>query len=185
MVRLGFGVDIVGYSVRTAPAKDEVQQRLATMLRQVLDELGLGVEQTDRQDAGDATKVFLPPEVELHRVLPKLLLGWRDHLRRDHQRYRDPIRLRLAVGVGPVGLAALGFGGNTVVEVSRLLDCDVLRHAAVDHPHAPLVALVSNQLYQWVVGEGYHGLDPAWFQQVQVAAKQFSAVAWLWVPDGE
>lgn len=182
-VRVGFAVDVVGYSARTAVAKDDAQRRVADMLGEVLATLRIGIEETDRQDAGDATKVFLPADVELHRALPALLAGWREQLARDNRRYRDPLRLRLAVGVGPVGLAALGFGGNTIVEVSRLLDSDVLRQAAARHPETKLVALISNELHKWVVSEGHDGLDPARFARVEVRVKDFADVAWLWVAD--
>jgi hypothetical protein len=61
-------------------------------------------EETDRQDAGDATKVFLPHDVEIHRALAALFSRWREHLARDNQRHSEQIRLRLAVDIGPVGL---------------------------------------------------------------------------------
>jgi hypothetical protein len=79
-------------------------------------------------------------------------------------------------------LAALGFGGNTIIEVSRLLDSDTIRQAVADHPDRDLVVLVSDQLYRWVVGEGHPGLDDIRFDQVHVSAKKFTATAWLWAP---
>ena len=182
-VRLGFAIDVVGYSARPAWAKAEVQRRLADMLREVLADMNIGLEETDRQDAGDATKVFLPHDVEIHRALAALLSGWREHLARDNQRHDDQIRLRLAVGIGPVGLTALGFGGDTIVEMMRLLDSAALRQAAADHPNAILVAFVANQLYQWVIGAGYAGFDGFQFQPVEVTAKDYTGTAWLWVAE--
>jgi hypothetical protein len=180
-LRLGFGVDIVGYGARPAPAKDEAQRRLAGMLREVLADMRIGLEETDRQDAGDATKVFLPHDVEIHRALAALLSGWRTYLARDNQRYRDQIRLRFAADLGPVGLAALGFGGETIVKISRLLDSAALRAAAAEHPHAMLVALLSDDLYRMVVAPGYDGFEGFQFQKVEVTTKDFSAPAWLWI----
>jgi hypothetical protein len=40
---------------------------------------------------------------------------------------------------------------------------------------------VSEELYSWVIGEGYDGLDPAEFRHVDVHVKDFDKSAWLWV----
>src|SRR5207248_10668777 len=44
---------------------------------------------------------------------------------------------------------------------------------------ADLGVLVSNQLYEWVVGEGHSGLAPARFRRVHVKVRDSSATAWL------
>jgi CASPASE and TPR Repeat-associated protein len=180
-IRMGFGLDIVGYSQRSSPLKEDAQRRLAELVRAALADVDVAPDETDHQGTGDGMNVFLPQRVEVHRVLPRLLTSCRERLAADNQRFRDRLRVRMAVGVGPVGLAALGFGGRTVVEVSRLVDSDVLREAAAGHPDADLVILVSDQLYQWVFGEGYAGPDATRFARVSASAKDFSATAWLWV----
>jgi hypothetical protein len=180
-IRMGFGVDVVGYSTRPTPLKDEVQRRLTELLPEVLGDLGLGPAQVDQQDTGDGMNVFLPATVEVHRALPGLLHSWRDRLARDNGRCRDRLRLRLAAVVGPVGWAPLGFTGATVVELSRLLDSDVLRGAVVAHPGADLVVLVSHQLHAYVVGEGHPGLDANRFRRHVVNVRTYSGDAWLWI----
>ncbi|MFF3935187.1 CATRA conflict system CASPASE/TPR repeat-associated protein [Streptomyces phaeofaciens] len=182
-LRVGFAVDVERYSSRTSPQKLGVQQRLAALTEEVLDDLGHRMEETDHQGTGDGINVFLPARAEPHRVLPGLLTSWRDRLAADNARFRDRMRLRLATGVGPVGLAALGFSGATIVEVSRMLDSAVLRGALVEHLHADLAVLVSDQLYAYVVGEGYPGLDAAQFVPCAVEVKDFRRPAWLWVPE--
>lgn len=180
--RMGFAVDIERYSSRTSPEKTSVQDRLAALVREVLDDLHCPLERTDRQETGDGMNVFLPGDVELHRALPRLLVSWHEHLAADNARFRDRMRLRLSTAFGPVGLAALGFSGATIVEVSRLLNSDVLRDALTDHPEADLAVLVSDQLYEYVVGEGYPGLDARHFERCPVKVKEFQAQAWLWIP---
>jgi hypothetical protein len=181
-IKMGFGVDIVDYSRRSSPDRDDAQQRLATMIRNVLNtELTIRLDDVDHQATGDGMNVFLPQTIEMHQALPRLLRSWREHLARDNQRYRDRLRLRVAFAVGPTGVAPLGFAGNTIVEVHRLLNSDVLRQAIIDHPDVDLAVLVSDQLHRWVVGEGYPGLDRAQFQRVKARVKDFSAPAWLWV----
>lgn len=179
-VRMGFGVDIVGYSTRTAPQQNDVQHRLASLVCRVLDKLDLRLEQTDRQPNGDGMIVFLPATVELHRALPTLIQAWTELLAADNQRFQDRLRLRLATVVGPTGLAALGLSGRTPIEVARLLDSDVLRHALQEHPHIDLAMLISDQLHQYVIDEGHPGLDATQLQRHLIEIKEYHKHAWLW-----
>ncbi|MEW2117785.1 CATRA conflict system CASPASE/TPR repeat-associated protein [Streptomyces sp. NPDC005474] len=181
--RMGFAVDIVGYSSRTSPDKSAAQERIATLVREVLDDLHCLLESTDRQETGDGMNVFLPVDLELHRALPRLLLSFHERLSVDNARFRDRMRLRMSTAFGPVGLAALGFAGSTIVEVSRLLNSEVLRDALTDHPAADLAVLVSDQLYEYVVGEGYPGLDAWHFERRLIEVKEYRAYAWLWIPE--
>jgi hypothetical protein len=180
---MGFAVDIVNYSFRSSPAKKDLQQRLADLVDGVLDDLGIRVPDTDHEGTGDGMNVFLPETAEVHRALPVLLRSCGDRLAQDNARFRDRMRLRLATAVGPTGLAALGFSGKTVVDMIRLLNSEVLRRSALDNPGADLVALISDQLYSYVIDEGYPGLDPARLQRRLVTVKEFSGYAWLWVGD--
>ncbi|WP_436760168.1 hypothetical protein [Streptosporangium sp. V21-05] len=180
LVRMGFAVDIVGYSGRSSPQKKELQERLVTIFTQMMDELGLDPTATDRQDTGDGMNVFLPQAVELHTMLPHLLHAWRDRLAQDNRRCLDHMRLRMAVVLGPVGMAALGYSGSTIVEVSRMLDSDPLRQAVRDHPQADLAVLVSDLLHRYTVREGHPALDPFDFTPCHVSNKGFTTNAWLW-----
>ncbi|WP_108999157.1 CATRA conflict system CASPASE/TPR repeat-associated protein [Streptomyces rishiriensis] len=181
-LRMGFAVDIEGYSRRTSPEQSDLQVRLGRLVQQALGGLGISLEETDHQGTGDGMNVFLPAEVELHRALPHVLRSWRDHLEADNRRFRDRMRLRLATVVGPVGIAALGYSGSTIVKVSRMLDSTVLRTALRDNPHVDYAALVSEPLHEYVVGEGHPGLDPQGFRRVLVESKEYEAHAWLWLP---
>lgn len=159
-----------------------MQERLAALVREVLDDMGYRLEETDHQDTGDGMNVFLPVDAELHRSLPQLLLSWQTRLGADNDRYRDRMRLRMSTAFGPVGIAALGFAGSTIVDVSRLLNSAVLRGALTEHPDIDLAVLVSEQLYAYVVGEGYPGLDARHFERRLVEVKEFRQPAWLWIP---
>jgi class 3 adenylate cyclase len=154
MIRMGLGVDVVGYSARSAPMKADLHQRLATLVRDILGDLDLSLTETDHKGTGDGIDVFLPPTTEIHCALPHLLRAWQEPLVLDNQRFRDRMRLLMATVVGPVGLAATGFSEDTIVEVGRLLTSSVL---AKQHPDADLAVLVSDQLYQYVIGAGHPG----------------------------
>jgi hypothetical protein len=178
---MGLCVDIVGYSARSTPLRNDAQHRISALVQEVLGDLLLRLAQTDWQSTGDGMSVVLPATVELHHALPVLLRSWQERLARDNQRFRDRLRLRMAVGVGPVSPAPLGSADSTIIELSRLVDSDVLRQAVLDHPYSDLVVLVSGRLYSDVVGEGYPGLDAGQFQRRFVQVKQYAADAWLWI----
>jgi hypothetical protein len=184
--RVGFGIDVVGYSKRSTPGQSAVQDRVAGMIARVLDGVGLALPDTDHQPAGDGIMVVLPGRIPAHQVLSGLLHGWQEQVVADNAGHpEDPIRLRLAASAGPFTPAELGFSGNTIIEIGRLLDSAVLRAAVVDNPEAPLVALVSDRLHSDVVGEGYPGLDPEEFADRPVQVKGYSRQAWLWLGGAE
>ena len=90
--------------------------------------------------------------------------------------------MRMSVGVGPIGVAALGFAGDTPVEIARLLDSELLRQAVIDHPESDLVVLISDQLHQWAIVAWRSGaMVPAEFSRVRVVARGFDEDAWLWI----
>jgi hypothetical protein len=65
------------------------------------------------------------------------------------------MRLRMAVGVGLVLVAATGFAGTMIVDINRLVDSSPLRDAVRDHPDSDVVVLVSQQLHASLVRPGY------------------------------
>jgi hypothetical protein len=87
----------------------------------------------------------------------------------------------MALVVGPVGITHLGFSGNTAIECGRLLDSAVLRTAVTDHQPSDIVALISDHLHSYVIGEGRSGVDRSEFRQCEVQAKEYVRPAWLWV----
>jgi hypothetical protein len=175
--RLGFVVDIVGFGHRNAEGKADLQHRLAELVNRVVADLGVDVREVRSSDAGDARLVFLPVGVDSSRVLPTMLAALAERLGRDNRRFQERMRLRMAVGAGLVGDGPLGFTGEFVVDVHRLVDSAVLREAVRDNPEADLVILVSQALHDDVIRPGY--LDPGDFTRVEVTAKEFKASAWL------
>lgn len=175
--RLGFVVDIIGFGHRGAEDKEELQRRLDALVGRVLADLGIARVDTDSDVAGDSTVVFLPVGAASPDILPRMISAMAERLGRDNQRYRDRMRLRMAVGSGLVGTGPLGFTGELVVDLHRLVDSVVLRQAIRDHERTDLALLVTHTLHDEVIRPGY--LDKEDFTEVVVAAKEFEAAAWL------
>ncbi|WP_158854084.1 CATRA conflict system CASPASE/TPR repeat-associated protein [Saccharothrix deserti] len=178
--RMGFMLDVVDYGSRSTPAEERVQERLAVLVKDAVTDLGLDFADADHQGAGDGLLVFLPDHVDVQRALPSLLNGMARRVADDNAVHRDRIRLRMAADVGPVGLAALGFGGKVTLTIGRLLDSRPLRAAVVERPGADLVVMLSDRLHEYVVGEGVLGLDPDEFEPAEIAVKTFTGRGWLW-----
>ncbi|PSL52111.1 class 3 adenylate cyclase [Saccharothrix carnea] len=178
--RMGFMVDVVDYSGRTTPDEERIQGRVAEVVRDVVADLGLDFADADHQGTGDGLLVFLPDHVDVQRALPSLLNGMARRVAEDNAVHRDRVRLRMAADVGPVGLAALGFGGKVALTIGRLLDSAPLRAAIAGSPETDLAVVLSDRLHEYVVGEGTPGLDPDDFEPVDVVVKAFAGRGWLW-----
>ncbi|CAM4438704.1 CATRA conflict system CASPASE/TPR repeat-associated protein [Nocardia ninae] len=180
-LRLGFAVDIAGYSRRSAPAQNDVQRRLAALVREVVRALGLELAETDREGTGDGMKVFLPLTTEIPNALPTLMRAWHELIVIDNRRSPDRMRLRASAAVGMFGPGDIGFTGETVIEIIRLLDSQPLYQALADNPDSDLEFMISGWLHEVVVEPEYPLLESFRFERRRVQTKNYDKDGWLWV----
>lgn len=162
--RLGFVVEIIGFGHRDAREKEDLRLRVDALVSRVVADLGVPRAHAETEAAGDTTLVFLPPGVPAAHVLPRMISAVVERLSRDNQRYRDRMRLRMAVAAGPPG---------STDELYRLVDSRVLRQAISDNEQANLALLVTPELLR--SGE----LDRADFAEVEVRSRDVVVPAWL------
>jgi hypothetical protein len=184
-LQMGFVVDVVGYSRRSAPAQESVQRRLARLVESVLVDTGLELGDLDRQWAGDGVTVFLPSESDPTTVVPGLVESMSVRLTSDNERHTDRIRLRMAVGVGITAPGAAGFAGPMIIEINRLVDSAPLRAAMDGRPQADLGVLLSDRIHGHIVEPGYPVDLADQLRAVHVTVKEFDQRAWLWVPGSD
>lgn len=194
-LRMGFVLDIAGYGKRPVPDRDAVQERLRGLVVTALGDCGLALGEgtlghqpglghqwtVDHQWTGDGINGILPPDVDPPAVLSALIRSLTAGLWADNARHADRIRLRMAVGVGISERSTAGFGGPLIVDISRLVDSEGLRAALTAAPAADIAVALSDQAYALIVKPGYPGIPPGQFTQANVAAKEFSGAAWIWV----
>jgi hypothetical protein len=89
------------------------------------------------------------------------------------------LRLRMAVHHGSAAPAAMGYSGQGVVVVSRLLDSAPLRQAL---DGADLAVMLSAAVYDDVVLNGHTSLRPEQCTPVLVMVKELQTKAYLLVP---
>jgi O-acetyl-ADP-ribose deacetylase (regulator of RNase III) len=179
-VRMGFVIDVAGYGRRSTQEKFDLQRRVSEFVDEVLQDIGLRLADTRHHGTGDGMVVFLPSEIEVNRSLARLLRSAAETVDEDNRRYRDRMRLRMAVVIGPLGPAAIGFSGDAVVEASRMVDSEELRAALAERRDTDLVAVISDQLYGYAVGQRHTGLRAEEFQPLTIEVKELKTRGWLW-----
>jgi hypothetical protein len=180
-IRMGFMLDIVGYGKRDSPAKECLQQRLGRVVRLVAEDLGIAMQDVERQNTGDGVLMVLPQWLDVQRALPALLQSTAERLALDNTRSQDQMQVRMAADVGPVGPTELGFGGEMVTNMGRLLDSKPLRRRVARRRDHQLAVIVSDSLHRFVVAEGVPELPQEQFTRVQVRTKERTKrIAWLW-----
>lgn len=180
-VRLGFAVDIVGYSDRLAAQQREAQGRLKLLMHEAMAAAEVPSNEVVIQPTGDGMNIILPLDVV---TFPRIMTETGDRLRADNNKHSDRIRIRVAADVGPVGPGELGFSGPTVVRFCRLVDSNQLREFAERNPEADVVVAISDWIYENSVRPGYSGLDEHSFTRELVVKKGYQAPAWLWTSAG-
>jgi hypothetical protein len=180
---MGFVLDMAGYSRRSVPERDNVQHRLRQLVVATLAECGLelGSRGVDHQWTGDGVNIVLPAGIDPTAVLTSTIRSLAAGLHADNARHADQVRLRMAVGVGLIERSAAGFGGPVIVEINRLVDSAALRAALDGEPAAELAVAISDQAHALIIQPGYPGIPGGQFSRVNVVAKEFTGVAWIWV----
>lgn len=179
-------VDIEGSTTRTNPAR----ARLRTVLYELLDEalLAGGITKKFRDefvDRGDGALCLVrpvdqaPKPVLLTTVVPTLA-----ELLVRHARTHPELafRLRVAVHAGEVHYDSRGPYGEDVDIVCRFVDARELRRQ-LGITAAPLVLVISPEMYRSVVRHGYPGIDlDAYLRTVTVKVGTQRLRGWVHAP---
>jgi len=185
--RLLVAADMENYSQRDNVLQFRAQQGFHDVMQAATRQLGLDRVKWVTQQNGDGELAILPEDIDELTVvttLPPVI----DRLLRDYNRGLAPearVRLRIALHEGLVHLdGANGFPGEAVVTVCRLVESAALKRALQLLPAANVALIVSDRIYRDIIRH-YHDLRPERFQQVdaQVAGKNFSEPAWIYLPD--
>ena len=178
-------LDIEGYTRPDRRDSDRLRMRSALyhLLEQALRRAGIAPGEYMWSDQGDGVLVLLSAEVPKTRVLPWLVLRLAAALSRYNRAAppRQRVRLRVVLHAGEVARDAYGHASKDLNLTFRLLDSDALR-GPLAQGDASLVLLVSHSIFDDIVRQGYHGIDPAAFQPLHVVAKNTHARAWLYLP---
>jgi hypothetical protein len=186
--RLIFAVDIEGSTERTNPAKGELRRILYDLLDRALEAAGIGARHLEPStDRGDSVLILIKP----HDDVPKtLLLGQLvpilTALLAEHNaavaRPELRVRLRAVVHAGEIHEDDKGFYGDDLDAAFRLLEAPPLKKALREAAPAPLILVVSEEIFHGIVEQGY--LDGASFKPlIRVRVGRRQRRGWAQVPD--
>ncbi|WP_414169661.1 hypothetical protein ACMATS_29885 [Streptoverticillium reticulum] len=186
--RLWLAIDAVGYGRRSDTQKNAVQTALRKTVGKAADQAGLHSATWDTQVSGDGQISAIPAGESEQRVVDDFVRHLVAQLHRHNEPFRpeERLRLRIAIHHAPYLQGPNGWNGRAPVEVTRLVDSELLR-SALDSKQGPDVAVaLSDPVYMDLVAAGSTSLDTHRFRPVEVRGKSGEAShrAWLWVPDG-
>ncbi|WP_243717172.1 hypothetical protein [Actinomadura sp. KC345] len=163
-------IDVEGSTaaVRTNPVRQELRTQVYRMLGTAMEHTGVDGRWCDPfEDRGDGVLVLvhpvdeLPKTLLLSRLVPKLahlLVEYNAGLASVDRR-RLALRVRVAVHAGEVHRDGKGPFGEAVDLACRMLDAPKLKQCLRERP-APLVLVVSEDIYWGIVRHGYDGIAP-------------------------
>jgi class 3 adenylate cyclase len=179
-------VDIEGSTTRTNPAKAQLRQVMYDLFDAALEACGITEEYRDPLvDRGDGVLVLIhpvdqaPKTLLLTTLVPTLSLLLTEH---NNLRPEDGLRLRAALHAGEVHYDRQGCFGEALDITFRLLDAPEVK-SRLSQTDAPLVLVVSDDIYRTVIRHRYDGIDDRAFEQtvrVRVAGQQHRG--WVHVP---
>jgi hypothetical protein len=166
-------VDVEGSTKRTNPAKGKLRRILYDLLKRALEAAGIGPRHLeDLADRGDGVLILIrpyddvPKTVLIGRLIPALTALLAEH----NAAVAEPelrMRLRAVVHAGEVHDDPWGFYGDDIDVAFRLLEAPTVKRVLRDAPEAPLVLVVSEEIWAGIVRHGYVD-DGPYQQRVQV-----------------
>ncbi len=186
-------VDIESSTTRTDPVKAELRRTLYQLFAAALDAAGIHKRHRDAfADRGDGILALIhpvdqaPKTLLINQAIPGLarLLGAHNSSLPVTRDPRRQLRLRAVLHAGEIHYDDNGCFGEALDIAFRLLDAAAVRRA-LQRTHAPLVLVVSGDIFRSVVRHGYDGIDEHAFAphvRIQIAGHQHRG--WLHTPEG-
>lgn len=157
-------IDLEGSTTRTNLVKGEIRRAMYDVLLRALEAVGItGNRLEPLADRGDGVLVLVRPHddvpktVLLERLVPLLAAQLAEH----NARAPLPalrIRLRVVVHAGEVHADGRGWYGEAIDVAIRLLDAPPVKKT-LKQAQAPLVLVVSNEIYTGLICQGYVNPD--------------------------
>jgi hypothetical protein len=186
--RLCLAADIESYRSRSMSGQLDLQNRLSWTICQALRAADVAPARSDTQVSGDGMVVLLPPAVDERKVHSGLVRGLLSALDKVNASpgAGGRMRLRVSQGQGTIQNGPIGFASHAVIATCLLLDSPELHLALRGTQAANAAFIVTSDLYQDLVAQGYGGLPAEGFREVRVTlpAKKFDGTGWIQVPVG-
>lgn len=154
-------VDVEGSTKRTNPVKGKIRHVLYDLLERALRAAGIGPRHLEElADRGDGVLILIRPHddvpktVLFGRLIPVLTALLAEH----NATVTEPelqMRLRAVVHAGEVHDDGRGFYGDDIDVAFRLLNSPTVKRALREASAAPLVLVISEEIWEGIVRHGY------------------------------
>jgi class 3 adenylate cyclase len=184
-------LDMEKSTSRTQPVKEELRRTIYQLLDRALHSVGIRSQHLDRlTDRGDGVLALVRPVDEVPKTLlldpliPTLSALLSDYNARvsGMKRPEQKLRLRVVIHAGEVHDDGMGLFGEAMDVAFRLLDAPAVKKA-LRTTDAPLVLVVSEEIFLSIVSQDYLGIDQSAYHplvRVRVGGRQRRG--WLHVP---
>jgi len=179
-------VDLEGSTTRTNLVKGELRRVMYELLGRALDAVAITGNRLEQlTDRGDGVLVLIrahddvPKTVLLGRLIPLLTALLTEY---NAQAAQPALRMRLraVVHAGEVHLDGRGCYGEAIDIAIRLLDAAPVKRT-LKHTQAPLVLVISDEIYSGIVWHGYVDAN-AYAPMVRVCVANRRHRGWVHVP---
>jgi hypothetical protein len=178
-------VDLEGSTLRTDLVKGELRRVIYELLAHSLEAVAITGDRLERLiDRGDGVLVLIRPHDDVPKtvLLGRLIPLLSTRLTEYNARAAQPalrIRLRVVVHAGEVREDSQGFYGEAIDVAIRLLDSRSVKRA-LKQTAAPLVLVVSDQIYSGVVCHGYLAAET--YAPLRVSVGRSRQRGWVNIP---
>jgi GUN4-like len=188
VTRFVVGVDVEKFSSRNANQQIVIQRELDRMLTEAALNAGLDRAAWECRAEGDGEVAVLPADVDLLLIVRRFVVEL-DSLLTDHNEHHQAntrIRLRVAMHLDSITWGRLGYAGEALIVLSRLLDSPPVRTALESTAGVNLVQIISEDVFKRAVLPEVGGIKERHFRKVLVdlPAKGFRQNAYLYVSGG-
>ncbi len=181
-------VDIEGSTARTNIGRALLRVSMYDLLKRALRASRIAERHRDPLiDRGDGALLLIHPVKQVPKtVLLNVFVPTLTRLIAEHNTRRPAhqFRLRVAVHAGDVHYDAQGVFGEAVDATFRLLQSSAVKQKLAADSEAPLVLVVSEDIYQSLIQHGYGGIDQRDYEevvQVQVGVRHYRG--WVYLPE--
>jgi hypothetical protein len=179
-------VDLEGSTMRTNPVKGELRRVMYDLLGHSLEAVAITGNRLERlTDRGDGVLVLVRPHDEVPKTvlldqLVPLLAALLAEYNAQAAQSALRIRLRVVVHAGDVHVDGRGWYGEAIDVAIRLLDSPRVKKA-LKQTGAPLVLVISNEIYSGIVRHGYVDAN-AYLPLVRVRVANRRHRGWVHIP---
>jgi hypothetical protein len=180
----GFIINLDAQGSGLLPDSDKpgMRRRLYDVSGRAFEQAGIRKPRLYQEDRGDGILSILKATVPPRRVVGEWLEYLHQNLRESNRGLSNPLRLRAGLHIGPVASDPHGRSGRAVDLACRLGNCTTAKRVLTASPGSPLVAVVSDALYEDVVRAGGRWVEPDHYRRADVDLQEGRQTAWFLVP---